>query len=568
MTRLLLLLAFLCVAEATFPAVPASAEATVEPVGHPASSDSQSASTAAPSIPVDEAVALELWNREIIVFRGTLFGAGPEERARRARQRFEELPTSSGGASVHVRPASLGSISGTVVASGDVLLFAVLPEDADALRGETHQQLAERAAQRVREVLDARVSQRRPAELLYGVALAVAATLVLVGGVWGVAALRRVLLGTIGRLHARRLQRIWGNEVERHVLGLETSLVKLLSWVVWLMLTYGWLSFVLTRFPYTAPWGHQLGDYLTTLLSQLALGVLHALPGLFTVLLILLAARYSVRVLSAFTRSVESGRINVVWLQPETVEATRRVCSVLIWLFAITVAYPYIPGSNSAAFKGVSVFAGLMITIGSAGFIGHLMAGLLVVYARALRKGEMVKVGDTFGVVTEVGALSTKVTTLSLEQVTIPNAVLMSTTVTNYSRLAGEGGAILSTKVTIGYDVPWRQVHALLLLAAQRTSAVRKEPKPFVLQTALSDFYVEYELRVHLDGPENRFTILSDLHAQIQDAFNEFGVQIMSPHFMLQPDGHVVVRREDWFAPPAAPRGYSTSDAPAGSSEA
>jgi len=555
MTRLLLLLALLLFAA---PALPAGdADATAEQVAPPAFSDAQPASTQAAPVLAGEGVTLELWNREIVVFHGTLFGASPEERARRARQRFDDLPPSTAGASVHVRPVSLGNVSGTVVASGDQLLFAVLPEDADRLHGESHAQLAERAAQRVREVLDARVAQRRPAEMLYRVALSIVATLVLMAAFWAVAATRRVLLAAIGRLHERHLQPIWGPEVGRHVLGLEMGLVRLLSWVVGLMLTYAWLGFVLTQFPYTAPWGHQLGAYLTTLLSQLALGVLHGLPGLFTALLILLAARYLVRVLSAFTSSVERGRIHVTWLQPETVEATRRVFSVLIWLFAITVAYPYIPGSNSAAFKGVSVFAGLMLTIGSAGFIGHLMAGLLVVYARALRKGEMVKVGDTFGVVTEVGALSTKVTTPSLEQVTIPNALLMSSTVVNYSRLAGNGGAILSTKVTIGYDTPWRQVQGLLLLAADRTPSVRKEPKPYVLQTALSDFYVEYELRVYLNGPENRFTILSDLNAQILDAFNEFGVQIMSPHFMMQPDGTVVVRRDDWFAAPAHKDGQS-----------
>jgi len=551
MTRLLLLFALLLVAAPALPVAATPADATAVQVEAPATSESQPAVPPSASTPAGEGAALVLWNREVVVFRATLFGAGPEERARRARQRFEELALSAGAASVHVRPVSLGNVSGTVVASGDRLLFAVLPEDADRLHGETHTQLAERAAQRVREILDARAAHSKPTQMLYRAALSIVATLVLLAAFWGMAALRRMLLATMEKLHERHLQPIWGADVGRHVLDLEISLVKLLSWVVGLMFTYAWLGFVLTRFPYTAPWGQQLGGYLTSLLSQLALSVLHALPGLFTVLLILLAARYLARILSAFTSSVERGRIHVTWLQPETVEATRRVCIVLIWLFAITVAYPYIPGSHSAAFKGVSVFAGLMITIGSAGFIGHLMAGLLVVYARALRKGEMVKVGDTFGVVTEVGALSTKVTTPSLEQVTIPNALLMSTTVVNYSRLAGNGGAILSTKVTIGYDTPWRQVQGLLLLAADRTPSVRKDPKPFVLQTALSDFYVEYELRVYLNGPENRFTILSDLNAQILDAFNEFGVQIMSPHFMAQPDGTVAVDRGDWFAAPA-----------------
>ncbi|MCC7547823.1 MAG: mechanosensitive ion channel [Burkholderiales bacterium] len=547
MIRLLVLLAALFGAAPAYPAGNADSAA-----GLPSALADGSAAAPSASLVADADVPLRYWNRQIMVFRVPLFGASPEERAARALQRLDELPLVAERTRVHTRAASLGSVTGRVVLAGDRLLFALLPEDVDILQGETLEQAAQGAAQRVQEAIDARIAQSSPRELLIGAALSGGATLGLLMLLWVVLVLRRALLRGVKVVHARRLQPAWGAEVSRHLVSLERGAIGLLAWGVALVLVYLWLGFVLTRFPYTAPWGHQLGEYLAGLSSQMALGVLHALPGLFAVFVVLFAARYVVRVISAFASSVEQGRIQVGWLEPQTVEASRRVSVVLVWLFALTVAYPYIPGSDTTAFKGVSVVAGLMITIGSAGFIGHLMAGLLVVYARALRKGEMVKVGDTFGVVTEVGALSTKVTTPSLEEVTIPNAVLMSTTVTNFSRLAGEGGAILSTKVTIGYDAPWRQVHALLLLAAERTAAVRKEPKPFVLQTALSDFYVEYELRVHLDGPENRFTILSDLHAQIQDAFNEFGVQIMSPHFMLQPDGSVTVKRDDWFAAPAS----------------
>jgi len=549
MNRILLLVALAVVAWTTAPARAdgAAGSAAASPPGSP---------FVAPGLP------LHVWNREIVVFRGILAGATPEERVKRAQERFARLPHSIGETRVQARPASLGNVSGAVVMAGDTILFAVMPQDADVMHGESVEDVAQRAAKRAQEAIDARFAQRNPRELLIGAGLSAGASVGFVVLVWLLARLRTVLLRGIRTVHGRHLQPLWGPEVGRHLLSLEKGAIHLLFWTFGLLLAYLWLSFVLTRFPYTAPWGNQLGAYFAHMSSQLALGALRALPGLFTVLVILLAARFLARVVSAFAASVEGGRIQVSWLNPESVEATRRVAVVLIWLFAITVAYPYIPGSDTAAFQGVSVFAGLMITLGSAGFIGHLMAGLLVVYSRALRAGEMVKVGDTFGVVTEVGTLSTKVTTLSLEQVTIPNAVLMSSTVTNYSRLAGEGGAILSTKVTIGYDTPWRQVHALLLLAAERTDAVRKEPKPFVLQTALSDFYVEYELRVHLDGPENRFTILSDLHAQIQDAFNEYGVQIMSPHFMLQPDGTVVVKRDQWNAAPASPASAPIVQAP------
>jgi small-conductance mechanosensitive channel len=190
------------------------------------------------------------------------------------------------------------------------------------------------------------------------------------------------------------------------------------------------------------------------------------------------------------------------------------------------------------------------------------MSGLVMVYARAVRPGELVRAGGVVGLVSEVGLLSTKVVTPKREEVTIRNAVLAGTMVTNYSRLAGEDGVIVSTTVTIGYDAPWRQVHALLLLAAERTPGVRREPRPYVLQKALSDFHVEYELRAHIERAEMRFQVLSDLHAQIQDAFNEFGVQIMSPNFEAQPERPVLVPRSAWHAAPASPSGESVSATP------
>jgi small-conductance mechanosensitive channel len=227
----------------------------------------------------------------------------------------------------------------------------------------------------------------------------------------------------------------------------------------------------------------------------------------------------------------------------------------VIWLFALTVAYQYVPGAGTDAFKAIGVFAGLMVSLGSAGLVGQLMSGLAVAYSRALKPGELVQAGTTVGMVSEVGFLSTKLVTARREEITIPNAVLAGATVTNYSRLAGADGAVVATRVTIGYDAPWRQVHALLRLAAERTPGTRRTPVPQVVQGALSDFYVEYELRAHIERPEERFRVLSDLHAQIQDAFNEFGVQIMSPAFESQPDKPVIVPPSRWHATPAPGQG-------------
>jgi small-conductance mechanosensitive channel len=225
---------------------------------------------------------------------------------------------------------------------------------------------------------------------------------------------------------------------------------------------------------------------------------------------------------------------------------------VLVWLFALVAAYPYIPGSESEAFKGVGVFVGLMLSIGSSGIVNQAVSGLMLMYTRLLRPGEFVRIGDTEGTVTTVGFLTTRLETLRHEEVSIPNSVIASSTTRNFSRLAASSNLEITTQVTIGYDAPWRQVHALLLGAAADTAGVSKVPAARVLQSSLMDFYVQYTLIVGITDPRHRALILSELHARIQDGFNAHGVQIMSPNYEADPAEPKIVRREDWFKQPAA----------------
>jgi small-conductance mechanosensitive channel len=250
--------------------------------------------------------------------------------------------------------------------------------------------------------------------------------------------------------------------------------------------------------------------------------------------------------------------MRIPWIDPDMAQATYRVFTVFAWLFAVVVAYPYIPGSNTEAFKGISVFFGLVISLGSTGIINQVVSGLFVVYSKSLKTGEWVLVNGTEGEVLEIGPLAAKIRTIEGQEVTIPNSVLVANSTTNYARLGHPDGMIASTTVTIGYDAPWRLVHQLLLLAAERTQNVRKQPEPYVLQRQLSDFYPEYTLIVRLEDAKLRIETLSVLHSNIQDAFNESAVQIMSPHYMVQPDRSVIVPRSKWHQPPtpAAPDSF------------
>lgn len=501
---------------------------------------------------IGEPATLTVWNRPIIVFRATLNESEtPKDKVARVLQRFESLPYQSLGKEVRAEHTKVGDLEGLLVMVGDQILFGILPEDLDPESGETLEQARQKVVSRVREVLQAQAEQQSLPVLLRGIAFSAGASVLFGVTLWLTMRLRNRFLSRLEPVTGALPETLLGVDIRPHLRSLERWLIKLTGFGIVLMALFLWLTFVLRQFPYSQPWGDSMGAYLRGVLINLGSGAVAAVPGFFTVLIIFLLTRLVSRSVGGFFRSVEEGRLKIPWMEVETAKATRRLAIVLIWVFALTVAYPYIPGSSSEAFKGISVLIGLMISLGSTGFVNQVMSGLVVVYARTFKTGEYVRVGETEGVVSEIGVLATKIVNRKREEISIPNALLVGTTVTNYSRLADERGAIVATAVTIGYDTPWRQVHALLTLAAERTQGVRKQPAPFILQRQLADFYVEYQLLVHIDRAEDRIPILSELHAHIQDAFNEFGVQIMSPHFVTQPSQAVVVPKEQWHTPPA-----------------
>jgi small-conductance mechanosensitive channel len=384
------------------------------------------------------------------------------------------------------------------------------------------------------------------------VAIATVALLVLV---W---LLRRVKVWML-----RRLERIafppdtllpgLATDFHPHIVQAGKSIIGLLWLAAILVLLYLWLVYSLGQFPESAPWAEQLEDVLTALFIDLVKGTLGALPGLIAVVVVFLIARWIARLIRIVFDKVETGGLSLPWLERETARTTQTLLIMVVWLFALVAAYPYIPGSETDAFKGLSVLLGLMVTLGSTGIINQIISGLFVVYSKSVRPADYVRVGDIEGEVIDVGFLATKLRTPRQEEITIPHSVLVGTATTNYSSLAGDNGMAVTTSVTIGYDVPWRQVHALLQLGAARTQGLRRDPAPRVMQRELSDFYVQYLLLAHLEDGKSRAAVLSELHSQIQDAFNEFGTQIMSPHFESQPEKPVFVPKPAWHAAPAKP---------------
>lgn len=496
--------------------------------------------------------ALNLFNRDIVELRAELGGLTPAERVARAQRRFAALTTDELRQPLHLIPLPADERRGLTLHVGDKPVFSLLEADLDPEEQLPLGAAGERALRRVKAAIEARQAQAEPALWARGAAISAA---VLVG--WG-------LLGWLAsRLHrqvdpnrsaallddaaATTYLRVFGRRV-----------LSACIWVVAAGLSVAGLVMALEAWPWTAPWGDQLLRTVGHLGGWIVGGVMAAVPGLLTVMLIALLARAVQDALSLFMQHVQTGRLRVPFLHPDTVGATRRLLNLLVWGLALAVAYPFLPGSDSDVFKGLSVLFGLMITLGSTGVVTQLMSGLVVVYSRSLRKGDFVAVNGIEGMVSEVGALAVKIITMRNEEITLPNAVITSSPIHNYSKLGTEQGTLVSTKVTIGYDTPWRQVHAMLQTAALATPGVRGTPVPFVYQRALSDFYVEYELFAHIDRPLERVPILSALHAAIQDEFNSYGVQIMSPQYYDQPPQPLVVPRDRWYAAPAkAPAGPS-----------
>lgn len=497
-----------------------------------------------------EPAELVVWNRPIVTLRARIGETSPAERAARAAERIAAIPDDELGQAVRLTPASVGHLSGLMAFIGSRQLFSILPEDLDPESADTLADVGQAAERHLRELLAARAAQRSLPLLLRGIALSIVATVLFVLAAWVLVRIERWLEPRLATAAERRGGAA-ALQVREYVAVITRRVAQVGAWAAGAFCAYLWLTYVLSQFPYTQPWGQALGSGLRRLCGHLLAAVVDAIPGLITIAIIFVITRLVVRLLHGLFLAVEQGRLSLPGVQRETAEATRRISTVLVWLFAIIVAYPYIPGSGTDAFRGVSVFVGLMLSLGSAGLVNQVMSGLVVVYARAIRPGEYVRIGETEGLVSEVGLLSTKLMTVRKEEITIPNSVMTNAATTNYSRLADIDGAVVSTSVTIGYDAPWRQVHALLILAAERTELVRKSPPPRVAQRKLDDYYVEYLLLVNVDQPAQRPLILSLLHANIQDAFNEFGVQIMSPHFVAQPAETIVVPKDRWRPPPA-----------------
>lgn len=314
-------------------------------------------------------------------------------------------------------------------------------------------------------------------------------------------------------------------------------LASLLRYAVMLLQLILTVPLLFAIFPQTKDLAYKLFSYIWDPIKSIFLGIVEYIPNLFTIFVIWLAVKYLVRLVLYLASEIQSERLKIGGFYADWAMPTFHIVRFLLYAFMIAMIYPYLPGSKSGVFQGISVFVGLIVSLGSSTVIGNIIAGLVITYMRPFKLGDRIKLNDTTGNVIEKTPLVTRIRTPKNEVVTIPNAFIMSSHTVNFSQSARDYGLIIHSEVSVGYDIPWRKTHQLLVEAALNTPGVVDDPRPFVLETSLQDYYPVYQVNAYIKDANQLAQVYSDLHQNIQDRFNEEGIEIMSPHYIATRDG-------------------------------
>jgi len=442
----------------------------------------------------------------------------------------------------------------TYIKAGEVSILGIV--EADAIRaGISLELLADISKTKIEQSITEYRNDRAPRTLLINSGYALIVTVLAALLLWGI----RRLFTWLDALAQKRIKaRIEGLESKSHYIidadqiwDVMRGFLKTLKLVAMLVVIYFYLNLVLGLYPWTRLFAQYLFAITLNPVRIIGLGIVNALPNIFFLVIFVFIIRYILKVTRLFFSGIERGRIHVKNFEREWGLPTYKIVRLLIVSFAVIVAYPYIPGSSSDAFKGVSIFLGVIFSLGSSSVLSNIIAGYTITYRRAFKIGDRIMINDLTGDVVDRSVLVTRLRSFKNEEIVIPNSIVLNSNIINYSTEARANGLILHTSVGIGYEVPWRQVEAMLLQAADRTQGIRTEPKPFVLQQSLGDFAVNYELNVYIDDARQMMPLYSELHRNVLDVFNENSVQIMTPNYEHDPEQPKIVPKDQWYTPPA-----------------
>jgi small-conductance mechanosensitive channel len=428
---------------------------------------------------------------------------------------------------------------------GESIILTVTPEDADSYR-ETQENLAQRIQEIIKNAIKEYRELRQPSRLLRSFLISLLATFIFFCIVWGIIKLSAKIFPVSKRWVQQKIPSLRVNNfqiISAHQIGLlYLKILQFIRLLILFVFFYTYLSFIFALFPWTRALSDTLFQYVSYSLNLVFNGIAQYIPNIFIVSIIVIVVNYSIRSIKPLFNAIENGSLEIPGFYADWAKPTYNLIFFFIIALAFVIAFPYLPGFNSPAFRGVSVFLGVLFSLGSTSAIANLVGGVILIYTRAFQLGDRIQIGDVLGDVIEKTILVTRIKTATNKIITIPNSSLLNTNIINFSVSSRELNVplILQTTITLGYDLPWRKVHATLIEAAMNNENILKEPKPFVLQTSLDDFYVSYQLNVYTDKPNQMVMICSELHQNIQDKCNELGIEIMSPHYRALRDGNPI----------------------------
>jgi small-conductance mechanosensitive channel len=463
----------------------------------------------------------------------------PAARAAAVKSRLERLARDT---SVPIGLVGLAPGDGaTDIVAGDQVLLTVTDADATAA-GKSRNELAAEWLASIRDELQRFRGEHNAASWLAALVYSLVATLALLVLLVVMRRLFRRFRAEIATWHGTRLKGVRIQKLElisaKRMVGTLLAGTRLLQLAVWLglLLTYASLEF--SFFPATRLFVRGIIGQVGIALKGVGAAALSYVPSVIYLLVVAAIAWAAVKFFGLIFEAIESRNVVIPGFFPDWARPTFKIARFFIILVAAIAMFPYVPGSNSPAFRGISIFIGAVVSLGSSSAVSNILAGVVLTYTRAFQIGDRVQIGDAVGDIVGKTLLVTRIRTIKNVEVTIPNSQVLGSQVSNFTSRVSEGGLILHTTVTIGYDAPWRRVHELLIAAAKSTPGVLADPEPFVLQMSLDDFFVSYQVNAHTDQPRKMVETLAALHANIQDAFNRAGVEICSPHFRALRDGN------------------------------
>jgi small-conductance mechanosensitive channel len=474
----------------------------------------------------------------------------------RAKQISKRIATFAGDMTRSLQSLRMIEEKGfTLIFAGQQQLMALGKIDGQFEGGVEPQVLAQVNLRKIREVVKVYREKRESSNLLFNTSLALVATGLLAFAWWGLrwmftridAAIERRFKSQVKDLTIHQVSILQAHQIWSGYHGTLTALrLFLMLWVL-----YAYLNVVFRLFPWTASLGRQMFAALLDPLQMLGKGLVETIPNLLFIAILAVLFRYLLKFGKLIFANLAEGKVTFKGFEQEWAWPTYRIFRTLMIAFAVVMAYPHFPGSGTNAFKGVTIFLGVLLSLGSMAVIGNILAGYTLVYRRAFRIGDRVRIREHLGDVVERRLLVTHLRSLKNEEIIVPNSEILNSPVINYSSLAKQSGLILHKTVGIGYETPWRQVEAMLVEAADRTPGLLKNPPPFVLHQELGDFCITYELNVYCDRPHDMMQLSTLLSQNILDLFNEHGVQIMTPNYRDDPEQPKVVPKHQWFIPPA-----------------